>query len=256
MPLGSHAQRSTAQTKAVGDGRARPGRRSEILEVFTDKVARQGYDTTSFGELADELEMSKGTIVHHFGSKDRMFEEMVLMYMNRRLADLEVIRRESENPAIQLRLLILCTLQAQRDDRAATIAVSREFLRFVHEPLMTEVLALRAKYARTVSAIIEDGLKQGLFRPTEPMIAALQIIGMCNWAWTWLRPDGRLTIEQVGNTFIRTVMNGVLLQADEGAMEIPAIPKQIVEMRQKRERELTALLGPRPPIQPSAIKRG
>jgi AcrR family transcriptional regulator len=243
-------------TKPVADGRTRPGRRNEILEVFTDKVARQGYDATSFAELADEMEISKGTIVHHFGSKDRMFEEMVLMYMNRRLADLEVIQRDAKDPAVQLRLLILCTLQAQRDDRAATIAVSREFLRFVHEPLMTEVLALRAKYARTVSSIIEDGVKQGLFRPTEPMIAALQIIGMCNWAWTWLRPDGRLTIEEVAGTFIRSVMNGVLVRVDEGAMEIPAIPTQIIEMRQKRERELDALLGPRSPIEPSAIRRG
>jgi AcrR family transcriptional regulator len=256
MRLEPNAQRTTSHAKPAGHGRVRPGRRSEILEVFTDKVARQGYDATSFGELADELEMSKGTIVHHFGSKDRMFEEMVLMYMNRRLADLDVIRQEAKDSPTQLRLLILCTLQAQRDDRAATIAVSREFLRFVHEPLMTEVRALRSKYARTVSAIIEDGVQAGVFRPTEPMIAALQIIGMCNWAWTWLRPDGRLSIEEVAATFMRTVMNGALINPDEDATEIPAIPERIVEMRQKRERELGALLGPRAPIEPSAITRG
>ena len=39
--------------------------------AFTRAVAERGYDGTNFGDLAVELGISKGTIVHHFGTKDR-----------------------------------------------------------------------------------------------------------------------------------------------------------------------------------------
>ena len=49
-----------------------PGRRGEILDAFVRYVAERGYDRTNMGDIADELGMSKGTIVHHFGTKAQM----------------------------------------------------------------------------------------------------------------------------------------------------------------------------------------
>src|SRR5690242_21829394 len=66
-------------------GYARGGRRREILETFTRHVAERGYDRANFGDVATELGMSKGTIVHHFGTKDRMLAEVQERYMGRRL---------------------------------------------------------------------------------------------------------------------------------------------------------------------------
>ena len=52
-----------------------PGRRDLILECFVRHVAERGYDGTNLGDIASELKISKGTIVHHFTSKDRMLAE-------------------------------------------------------------------------------------------------------------------------------------------------------------------------------------
>jgi AcrR family transcriptional regulator len=46
-----------------------PGRRGEILDAFVRYVAERGYERTNIGDIADELGMSKGTIVHHFGTR-------------------------------------------------------------------------------------------------------------------------------------------------------------------------------------------
>ena len=63
------------------------GRRAAILELFIRSVAERGYDGTNIGDLAAALEISKGTIVHHFTSKDRMLAESHEDYMRRRLAE-------------------------------------------------------------------------------------------------------------------------------------------------------------------------
>ena len=51
------------------------GRRDLILECFVRHVAERGYDGTNLSDIANELAISKGTIVHHFTSKDRMLAE-------------------------------------------------------------------------------------------------------------------------------------------------------------------------------------
>ena len=46
-----------------------PGRYHEILESFTRHIAEIGYHDVNFGMVAAELGITKGTIVHHFGTK-------------------------------------------------------------------------------------------------------------------------------------------------------------------------------------------
>lgn len=59
--------------KEPGRPRARRGRADDILEAFTRNVARSGYSGSNFSEIANELGISKGTIVHYYGTKDRLF---------------------------------------------------------------------------------------------------------------------------------------------------------------------------------------
>ena len=49
-----------------------PGSKDQILRTFADMVAEHGYDNVSLSMVAGELGISKGTIVHHYGTKDRM----------------------------------------------------------------------------------------------------------------------------------------------------------------------------------------
>jgi AcrR family transcriptional regulator len=61
--------------------RKRPGRRphikdSAILEVATRYFAEHGYEGARVEEMAEELRIAKGSIFHHFKSKERLFLEV------------------------------------------------------------------------------------------------------------------------------------------------------------------------------------
>lgn len=47
----------------------RPSRRDRILAIAADRFAARGYDGTSIGDLASELDVSKAAISHHFPAK-------------------------------------------------------------------------------------------------------------------------------------------------------------------------------------------
>ena len=73
------------ETSAPTAPRRRASRRGEIVATFTRMVAEHGYDAVAIRDLAEALDMSKGTVLHHFGSKDRLLEEVHSTYMRRRL---------------------------------------------------------------------------------------------------------------------------------------------------------------------------
>jgi AcrR family transcriptional regulator len=188
----------------------RDSRRAEILAAFTRAVAERGYDGTNFGDLALELRISKGTIVHHFGSKDRMLRELHEGYMRRRLAEVRVIWARLTRPAERLAAFVHLGVQYQVVDRTATIAFQREVLRFAAAPGMETSQALRHEYRELVVGVLAEGTASGEFRPGDDRLRTLQLFGAVHWMWTWFDPDGPRSAAEVAASFVDTFLAGVL----------------------------------------------
>jgi AcrR family transcriptional regulator len=193
----------------------RPSRKAEILRTFTEMVAERGYDDVSLRDIAEALDMSKGTIVHHFGSKDRLLEQVHAEYMRVRLAEARLIVARLDTPAERLAGLIFQLLLVEVDDRPATVAFAREIVRFQSDAVMQHVREMRSEYFGIVRDVVSAGMEQGTFRADEPTLVTLQLFGMCNWSWTWLRTNGRWSVEHIARTFIVTFLQGVLARGGE-----------------------------------------
>lgn len=193
---------------------ARKSKRNEILRSFTALVAERGYDEVSLRDVAESVEVSKGTILHHFRNKESLLEELHGDYMRRRLAEAHELLDANPDPVDQLQLIVYQLMLAQRDDRAATVAFAREIVRFASEQVMAEVRAMRHEYSNLVADVIRRGVAAGEFAAVDPALAALQLFGMCNWSWTWFEPEGEWSAEQIGAEFCRTLLDGLLREGD------------------------------------------
>jgi AcrR family transcriptional regulator len=52
-------------------------RRAEILDAALLAFGRQGYSRTTLADVAEHAGISPGTVSHYFGSKARLFEELI-----------------------------------------------------------------------------------------------------------------------------------------------------------------------------------
>ncbi|HEY2053516.1 MAG TPA: TetR/AcrR family transcriptional regulator [Solirubrobacterales bacterium] len=187
----------------------RKSKRADILRCFTELVAERGYDEVSVRDVAEALDISKGTVLHHFGSKEAILEQINNDYMRRRLAEARDYLPELDDPIDELQAFICQLMLSQQDDRAATVAFSREILRSAEEPAMAEVRRLRDEFSALLIEILERGVKSGAFATVEPRLTAVQIFGMVNWAWTWFDPDGEMSAVEIADQFSRTVIGGL-----------------------------------------------
>lgn len=188
-----------------------PGRRSEILNAFVRFVAERGYDRTNLRDVADEIGMSKGTIVHHFGTKAQMLRELEEAHLARRLDVLRTVWDRLAAPQERVAAIIYTSALLHVVARDATVASQREVVRLSDDPAMQEVRKLRGLlHALTVDAI-GSGVQSGVFRSVDVDLAALQLWGSLEWMWVWFDPTDSRTPEQVGAAFVDVFLGGLLL---------------------------------------------
>ena len=71
--------------------------------------------------------------------------------------------------------------------------------RFSPESL-AEINDLRRKFDRVLSGMLADGIAAGEFDLPDPSLAALARGGMISCAYTWHRPNGRLSIDEMADS--------------------------------------------------------
>lgn len=199
----------------------RDSRRGEILEAFTRAVAERGYDGTNFGGLAAELGISKGTIVHHFGTKDALLRERHEGYVRRRLAEARIVWDQLPGPAERLAAFVHLGVRDQVIDRWATVAFQREVVRFAAAPGMETSQALRGENRELVERVLVESVLAGRFRPGDERLRTLQLFGAVHWMWTRFDPAGPRPVAEVAESFVDSVLSGVLLDPAE-ARELAA----------------------------------
>jgi AcrR family transcriptional regulator len=211
----SYGDDEMAREDVHGDGprqghRRAGGRAQDILATFTRLVAERGYSETNFSDIAGELGISKGTIVHHYGTKDRLFAAMHDSYMRRCLADATQIVASLHGSAEQLAGLLYSFILYQVTDRDATVAFQREIATLATHPALESGRRLRAEYLGLVRHVIETGVTEGVLRSADVEIESLLIFGSSQWAWTWFQPAGRLSALEVGSQLVQLVLGGLL----------------------------------------------
>jgi TetR/AcrR family transcriptional regulator, cholesterol catabolism regulator len=198
-----------------------PTLRSRILDRFVASMADRGYSETAFGDIAGELGISKGTIVHHFKTKDALLAEAGMAYIGRREQELAFILERLEDPYEQLVAVIITSTICHGHDRQASRAFGREFARYAEDERLEAVRTRRDRYTDRIVMLIERAVTAGGLRAVNPRLALLQIFGMCNWTWTWYRPEGSLPIDEIAQMHAHTLMAG--LGEGHAADPVPAV---------------------------------
>ena len=144
-------------------------RREEIFEAALGCFNSNGYYQTSIDEIAAQAGISKGGIYHHFKSKKELVIELFRNRVNRYFEYLTAELDNRSDAARRLRLLV---------EKSGEIFFSHEpILRFCldfvamssREPdFRDEVAAMYRHRVATISALIQEGIDTGIFKPVAP----------------------------------------------------------------------------------------
>ena len=194
-------------------GRPRAARRPlDIIETFARRVAEHGYAETNYSDIAGDLGIAKGTIVHYYATKDRLFAAMHDLYLRRCLHHAEAIVERLDDPAERLAGVLVSFVLYQDHDRDFTVAFQREMATLATHQSMEEGRGLRARYIQMVRDLMSAGIRDGSFRDVDVNVHSLLIFGSSQWAWTWFDPEGTLSARDIGCELVDIVLGSLLIE--------------------------------------------
>ena len=182
-------------------------KRREVVTLAAELFDREGYHTTNVAQVAAAVGISKPTLYHYFSSKDE-----ILFWVHEEFIDLLIEKAEGrapELPAAETLREMMGDVLGLMDTHRGHVRVFFEHYRELAAEDQVTIRTKRDRYQDMVQAVVERGIREGVFQALDPRLVTLAVFGMCNWAYQWYRSDGPLTSREIADLFFHLLFDGL-----------------------------------------------
>jgi AcrR family transcriptional regulator len=181
-------------------------KRHGIFSAAVSLFLERGFNETSMREIADAAGMGKSSLYDYFKTKD----EILIWYFEDEISDFTAVAQEIAiqpfGPVDKLRRILGKQLERLLDNKDFYIKLSFELQRLNADSQM-RVQKMRHTYQDLLRSVIEMGIRDGVFRPVDTLLATrLLIIFLTPVAFT-SRPTG--TPEQMLDEAFTLFLRGI-----------------------------------------------
>ena len=199
-----------------------------IREAAADLIARYGYEAVSMRRLAAEVGVQAAALYRYFPTKEDLLFSLMREHMEALLGSWEAARPPSPDPVDQLAAFVRNHIGFHIERRRSTHVNNMELRSLSHDKL-SEILRLRTAYEKELRRILREGAEGGAFTVGDVTLTAMAIIQMTTGVIVWFRPDERLSVEEVADTYHDMTMRLV------GARQRRNDPREDVHVRPRDE---------------------
>jgi TetR/AcrR family transcriptional regulator, cholesterol catabolism regulator len=183
--------------------RAGVARRERILEEAARLFGRRGYHATSMRDIGEATGLLAGSLYAHIASKEDLLYEIVVEAGSEFIARLEEVETTDAGPEGRLRLAMRAHIAVLAGNVDAAWVFHHEWKALTGER-REEVRRLRRRYEALWDRIVAD-----LPGAADKRFARLLVLSAANWTYTWYRPEGPLSPEEVADRFTDLLLAGL-----------------------------------------------
>ena len=155
---------------------ARLATRRRVQDVARRAFAERGFSGATIHDIANRAELSVGAIYLHFRSKEDLFVSLLDDAMRAFRGDLQAVLRRSAPPLLRLREVwgLLTRLGQSRPEshRVFPLLHDQGIQRWVSTDVLREINLAAGRAFRVCSAVLQEGIRDGVFRPHDPRAMA------------------------------------------------------------------------------------
>jgi TetR/AcrR family transcriptional regulator, cholesterol catabolism regulator len=183
-------------------------KRSAIVNNAARLFDTHGYHQTSMTDIAESSGLAKPTLYHYFKSKDEILSSIHDEFIDSLLAA-QTARWESDQDPVQQLSGIIGDVLTLMDTHRGHVRTFFEHHRELAAGPRALSVQKRTAYRRMVEAVINRGIAERVFRDVDVQLVTLALFGMVNWSYQWYSPGGTKTAEEITESFLSLVMDGI-----------------------------------------------
>jgi AcrR family transcriptional regulator len=157
--------------------RERERRRQQIIVAAKRVFSEKGFNRATMEDIAQEAELSPGTLYLYFKNKDELYASLslrILQYLNMRLD--HVIKEEGIEPAKRIEALKAAIYDVYQFDPLILINLfhlqSSETLKNLSPELFDDIQKLSSGSLDRITILFRSGIDGGLFDSFDPVVLA------------------------------------------------------------------------------------
>ena len=183
-------------------------REEEILAAAARIFREKGYHGTSVRDIAESVGLLKGSLYHYIRSKDELLSRLFEGALRDTIRELETIAARDARASARLRDMVTVYVRSVTENLDAVSLYLREW-RSLPAPELSRVRTRRRAMRSLFEDVIAEGIRAREFAAQDAKVAALAILGMCNWLYEWYRPRGRLGAADLATAIAEQALRSV-----------------------------------------------
>lgn len=153
-------------------------RKNEILDVADELFGKKGFDGTSTNDILEKVGIARGTLYHHFKSKEEIMDALIERYSDRLLGAAQEMAADKNTPLVDRIIRVVMSMNLSGGS-------SEEIMEHIHRPqnaLMHQKIQKMIINGLTpiLSEIICEGIEQGVFRTPYPYECMEMVVTYAN----------------------------------------------------------------------------
>ncbi|CAH8704952.1 TetR/AcrR family transcriptional regulator [Paenibacillus thiaminolyticus] len=154
-------------------------RRNEILDAADELFGQKGFDGTSTNDILERVGIARGTLYHHFKSKEDIMDALIERYSVRLLGAAQESAADKSIPVVERIIRVVMALNISSGSS------SKEIMEHIHKP---QNALMHQKIQRVIingvtpilTGIIREGIEQGLFSTPFPYECMEMVVTYAN----------------------------------------------------------------------------
>lgn len=147
-------------------------RKSEILDAAAALFGEKGFDSTSTNDILDVVGIARGTLYHHFKSKEDIMDALIERQTNRLLARAREVAEDKSGSVEERMVRTIMALHVEETEHGE----EQEMIQHLHNPqnaLMHQKTQriLLGQVPAILAGILEDGIAAGVIDTPYPLEA-------------------------------------------------------------------------------------
>lgn len=156
-------------------------KKDQIMNAAVELFAVKGFEGTSVRELASKAGVNLAMINYYFGSKEKLFENIVECKAVNTREELEEIANDKELDEIG-------KIDKMVDNYVRRLFCNRYFHRVIHHELMLNqreelqnvIVTKLFPNSNIIKGVLEDGIKKGVFKKVDTELTIASLVGTIN----------------------------------------------------------------------------
>lgn len=150
-------------------------RRHEIFHQVVNVFLKKGFQETSMREIAEAAGLGKSTLYDYFQTKDEILVYFFEDQLNDLAADAQKIARQNVTADIRLRRIMEAYIESLQANKSLFMKMSMEVQRLKPDS-QKQIQVRRHAYQDMIRMLIEEGIREGVFRKVNALLAARLLI--------------------------------------------------------------------------------